>query len=310
MSSYGVTAAGFVDKPIEDILSEIEADEKSVLGDGFDVSAQSPAGQINGVVATQIREVWEVAQATYSAIDPDKNTGTAQAAVASLTGTVKEAATKSTVTGTVNLDAGKTLAAGAIASVDGNPDARFITIADATNGGGAPADVSVAMEAVDAGAVVANATTLTVIETPKSGWNSITNALDAEIGSEIETEEELRIRREEELRKEGAAAIDAIIADVRAVTDVESVAGFNNPSDVVDGEGVPPHSFEILVEGGAANDIAQAIWDSQPAGIEAHGDTSGTAVDVDSNNQTVAFTRPTEVVLHLDITVSVDSDPT
>lgn len=305
---YGVTTDGFVDKPIETILAEIEAAQKAAFGDTFDVSAQSPAGQLNGVFATQLREVWEVAQGLYSAIDPDAATGDALAALASLTGTVRAPSTPSTVTATVNLDAGKTLAAGAVASVSGSPTSRFVTLADATNSGGSPVDVSVAMESETAGPVVANAGTLTVIVSAQSGWNSITNALDATIGTDDELDEDLRIRREEDLRRAGTASVDAIESDVRAVTDVTSCTVFNNPSDVTDGDGIPPHAFEALVLGGAVNDIAQAIWDSMPAGIEAHGDTSGTAVDADGENQTVEFTRPDEVPLYLDIFVTVDAD--
>lgn len=307
--TYGVTSTGFVDKPIETILSEIEAAQKTALGAGFDVSAQSPAGQLNGVMTTQLRELWDVAQAVYSALDPDKAEGEALTALAALTGTIKAPAAKSQVTATLNLNAGKTVAAGAIASVAGNPSARFVTLADATNAGGAPADVSVAMEAETAGPVVANTGTLTVIETAQAGWNSITNAADATLGEDAETDEGLRLRRETELRRAGAGAAEAIKVDVESVTGVTSVTVFENTSDVVDGDGMPAHSFEVLAVGGAANDIAQAIWDGKPAGIEDHGGTSGTATDDDGGSHTVAFTRPTDAPLYLDIFVTVNTDP-
>jgi uncharacterized phage protein gp47/JayE len=308
MSSYGVTAAGFVRKPLETILSEIETDQKAALGAGFDVSVQSPEGQINGTVATQLDELWEVAEAVYSSIDPDKATDTALAAAASLSGTVRQAATKSTVTATVNLDAGKTLAAGAIASVSGSPDARFVTTVAVTNGGGAPADVSVAMEAETAGVVIANAGTLTVIETAQSGWNSVTNAADADTGTADETDAELRIRREIELRRAGAAAVDAIQADVSSVDDVTSTTVFENTTNLVDGDGLPAKSFEAVVRDGAADDIAQALWESKAAGMKAYGSTSGTAVDSDGNNQTLEFSRPVDVPIYIDVTLTVDAD--
>jgi uncharacterized phage protein gp47/JayE len=308
MASYGVTSTGFIRKPIETILEEIEDDQKAALGAGFDVSAQSPAGQINGVVATALDELWEVAAAVYASLDPDSATGAALSALSSLTGTVREAATKSTVTASVNLDAGKTLAAGAVASVSGNPSARFVTTVAVTNGGGAPAAVPVAMEAETAGVVVANAGTLTVIESAQTGWNSITNALDAELGEVAETDAEIRTRREVDLRRAGAAAVDALKADIEAVVDVTSATVFENPTDFVDADGVPAHAFEAVVLGGAANDIAQAIWDSKAAGIEAHGDVTGTATDSEGDSQSVDFSRPTEVDIYIDVEVDVDDD--
>jgi len=307
--TYGVTAAGFVDKPIETILAEIEAAQKTALGVGFDVSAQSPAGQLNGTITTQLRELWDVAQAVYSAIDPDKAEGAALTALASLTGTVKAPAHKSTVTATLNLNAGKTVAAGAIASVSGNPAARFVTVADATNPGGSPANVTVEMESESTGPIVADAGTLTVIETAQAGWNSVTNAADATLGSLVESDEDLRLRREVELRRAGAAAVDAIEADLSAVTGVTSVRVFRNVTDVTDGDGMPPHSVEALVIGGTDNAVAQAVWDNVAGGIEAYGTDSGTAVDRDSVSHTVAFTRPTETLLYIAVTVAVNTDP-
>jgi len=308
MTSYGVTSTGFVRKPIETILDELAADQKTAFGSNFDTSASSPAGQENGTFATQLDELWEVAEAVYSAIDPDKATGTALTALASRSGTIRQAATKSTVTATVNLDAGKTLAAGAVASVSGSPTSRFVTLVDVTNGGGAPADVSVAMEAEEAGVVVANTGTLTVIETPQSGWNSITNATDATIGEVEESDADLRIRREVELRRSGAAAVDAIRADILDVTGVTSCTVFENTDDDPDVDGVPAKAIEPVVLGGALNDIAQAIWDSRAGGIESHGDVSGTAVDDQGNNHTVYFSRPTEVDIYIDVEVDVDDD--
>jgi uncharacterized phage protein gp47/JayE len=310
--TYGVTSAGFVDKPVEVALAEIEAAQKAAFGATFDVTAQSPAGQINGIFAAHLRELWEVAQAIYLSWDPDQNTGETQTAIAALTGTVRRAATKSTVTATVNLNAGVTLSAGAVASVTGSPDSRFVTLADATNSGGSPADVSVAMEAETAGAVIANAGTLTEIETPVTGWNSITNAADATIGSEIEADEELRIRRETELRRAGAAAVDAIRADVLDVDTVVNCTVFENTADVTDGDGVPPHAIEVVVlsnpTSGDEDDIAQAIWDSVAAGIERHGGTSGNATDDAGGTQVIEFTRPSAIPLYANIEVTVDSD--
>ena len=308
MTTYGLTSAGFVDKPIEAILEDLETAQRAAFGDEFDTSAESVAGQLNGIFADHVRELWEGMQALYASWDPDTNTGASQTHIAALTGTIKEAATKSTVTLTVNLDAGKTLATGAVVSVDGNPDARFVTTADATNSGGSPANVDVAAEAETAGIVVANSGTLTVIETPETGWNSATNALDATLGTEAETEEELRIRRETELRRTGAAAVDAIRADILDVDAVTSCTVFENSSDVTDGDGVPPHAIEAVVLGGVADDIAQAIWDARAAGIEHHGDTNGSATDDQGTVRTVYFSRPSEIQIFVNVEVTVDGD--
>jgi uncharacterized phage protein gp47/JayE len=156
---------------------------------------------------------------------------------------------------------------------------------------------------------VADAGTLTVIETAQAGWNSVTNAADATLGSLVESDEDLRLRREVELRRAGAAAVDAIEADLSAVTGVTSVRVFRNVTDVTDGDGMPPHSVEALVLGGDDNAVAQAVWDNVAGGIQAYGEDFGTAVDRDSVPHTVAFTRPTETPLYLAIEVTKNTDP-
>lgn len=306
MTTYGVTATGFVDKPIEIILAEIEAAQKAALGTDFDVSAQTPEGQLNGIFSAKLRELWEVAQALHSALDPDKAEAVPLAALASLTGTLKQGATKSTVTATVNLDAGKTLFAGAIASVLGNATARFVSTVDVTNSGGTAADVAVPMEAETAGPVVANAGTLTVKVTSQPGWHSITNAADALIGQPVQTDGELRVQREIDLRRSGSAALDAIKANVVAVTGVTACNVFENATDATDVDGVPAHAIEVLVTGGAANDIAQAIWGTKAGGVRAYGLTSGTAYDVDGVARTMGFSRPTAVPIYLALTLTTD----
>lgn len=172
--------------------------------------------------------------------------------------------------------------------------------------GAAVADV--ACEAVETGEIPAVAGTLTQIETPVSGWSSVTNLLDADLGRDVETDAAARTRREELLAVAGSSIVDAIRARVRAVTDVDAVAVFENTTDTTDSDGIPPHAFEVLVVGGDADDIAQAIWDTKPAGILAHGDDSGTATDAEGDPRTVAFTVPTPVDVYVVVNVTADGD--
>lgn len=309
MASYGLLDEGFVDKPIEDIISDLETDQRATMDPGLDVSTTSPIGQLNGIFGAALRELWEVAQAVHSAFDPDKSSGVSLSSLSAMTGTLKEGATKSTVVGRLNIDAGVTVPAGSVASVDGNPAARFITLADATNGGGAPSDFDVDMEAEDAGPVVANSGTLTVIETTVSGWNTITNPADAVIGNEEEEDGDLRTRREEELRATGAGSVEAIRADILAIDDVLSCEVYENISLATDADGVPGKAFEAVVQGGVDQAILDRIWQSKPAGIEPHGTTSGTVTDSQDIDHTIKFTRPAGVTIYIDVTVETNTDP-
>jgi uncharacterized phage protein gp47/JayE len=168
--------------------------------------------------------------------------------------------------------------------------------------------IDVEAEAETAGATVANAYTLTTIETAVSGWESVVNLADAEVGTEEEADAEARVRREELLRSTGDATLDAIRADILSVEDVTECKVFENTSSVTDGDGVPGKAFEAVVRGGEESDIIAAIWASKPVGIETHGNVSGSVEDSQGTSHDVEFSRPTTVTIHTAIEVTVDPD--
>jgi hypothetical protein len=307
---YGLTPTGFVRKPYEVIVAEMEAFEKgnTTAGPALNVSATSIFGQVNACVGAQIAEAWEALEALDAAFDPDRAEDAAQDNLYSLTNTGRKAATYSTVTARVNLDIGTTLLAGThIASVDGNPQARFTPVANFT----APStgNHNVPFVALDVGPVVANTGTLEVIDVaPGSGWNAVTNLADAALGTPIESSAAYRLRRAQELAAQGGGTLDGIRADLTQINDVSSAAARENVSDVEDENGLPAHSFEAIVLGGADQDIGDSIWKNKPAGIETHGNEGVEVVDSEGNEQEVAFSRPDVVEVYAGVTVTVDPD--
>jgi uncharacterized phage protein gp47/JayE len=176
-------------------------------------------------------------------------------------------------------------------------------LAAVTNTAGVAADVTAVMQAVTAGPVRANAGMLTEIVSPTVGWNTVTNVLDADLGQDAENDTALRIRREQELRMEGASSVDAIRADLLAVPGVLSAAVTEDDD---------AHTFSVILwdgEPAAASDdaIAQTIWESKPAGIPSLGSESGTAVDVVGVQHSVPFNRALPVYPYL--VVNLDKDP-
>lgn len=73
--SYGVQPTGFVRKPLPIILAEIEAAMITEFGPDVIQTSQSPLGQINGLMADLIGEMWEIAEGVYQSYDPDQAEG-------------------------------------------------------------------------------------------------------------------------------------------------------------------------------------------------------------------------------------------
>jgi uncharacterized phage protein gp47/JayE len=356
-TTYGLTATGFVTKPLSVCKEELEAVFRAA---GLDPSdPRSVEGQLVGGLAEREAALWDLAEDVYRAMDPDANEGDAQDAIAAITGTLRAPAKKSTVTLTAAGTAGTVLNAGRVASATGT-GYRFATTAAATvaaatawaaltaytvgqrrtNGGeiyeatvagasaaaGGPtgqgsaitdggvtwkwvitgtAFVDVAAAAEETGPKQALAGTVTTIETPVSGWTAVRNVLDAVVGADVETAAALRLRRETELRAVGGAALDAVRADVMAVSGVTAVTVFENTGSVPDVDGIPAKAIEVLVSGGLDAGIRTAIWGSKAAGIETHGGVAGTVLDSQGVSHAVEFSRPTAKPVYINVDIKV-----
>lgn len=313
--TFGVTSTGFVRKTQQDIIAELEADQKAEIGPLWDTSAEQIPGQMNGIFSRQLAIVWEHLETVYHANDPDAVEDRPQDMLYKLTGSLRREASKSVVTLACNLDEDTILLAGEhFAAIDGKEDVRWTPVEDYTS----PADGShdLLFEAENAGAVPGPAGTITIRSTPVVGWNSVTNALDAEIGREADTNEVFRQRREADLARSGSTttrAIKAALSDEEAFPDIETVEVFENDTDYEDGDGRPPHTVEALIFDGdppaADNDeIAQAIWDAKGGGIASYGEESGEAViDDEGTTKTVNFSRPTTKLVYLAFTLTTGS---
>lgn len=303
----GLTVTGFQAKTLEEIQEELASELKSQISSTLNTSAASPLGQLIGIFASHLRQVWELAEAVYNGQYPDSATGFSLTALAALTGTAREAATRSVVLCTVNVDPGAYAAGTLTAHVLGDPTARFVNTVEVTNGGGAAADVTgVEFQAEETGVVRANAGTLTVQAEVTSGWNSVTNPLDATLGAEVEEDSALRLRRESELRAVGSTTADAVRVDVALVEGVTSVSVLENDTDATV-DGIPPHSLEVVVLGGDDADVAQAILEAKAGGIQAYGSSTELVEDSQGVLHSIGFTRPTTLTVWLEVDLEATS---
>lgn len=172
----------------------------------------------------------------------------------------------------------------------------------------------------DTGPISGNENTLTEIMTPVSGLSSTYNPDDIQIGRDIETSAEARIRREENLQISDAGPVEAIRSKIIALNDIEgatvfieSCIVFENVTNAVDARGLNPKSIKVYVyqTGGVTtrdDEIAEAIFASKPGGIETMGSVSKTVVDSQGINHTIKSDRPTAIPIYLDLVLTVDSD--
>lgn len=148
--------------------------------------------------------------------------------------------------------------------------------------------------------------TLTVIETPVSGWQGVNNPLDVSLGANTESDAALRLRRATELRGAGKGTVGAIQTNLLRTTGVTAVTVFENVLDTTSADGLPPHSVECLVTGGTDAAVGAAILANVAAGIQTYGTTSVTVADSQSIGHVISFSRVVEVDIYVAVTVTYD----
>ncbi len=318
--TFGVTVDGFVQKTTENILEELAVDQRENVDPAIDTSSESPVGQMNGVFSNQLAEAWEALATAYKGFDPDNAEGEALDALSSLTGTLRDPATRTLVTrARVNLDDGFSALAGEmVAHIANDPDSRFVNVDPVENTSGGVQEQLITFQAENTGPIVVNDDALNTIAEPLTGWNSVINQQSpnpdnsqTSVGTNVQTDTELRVSRQEELRGQGGATAPAIDAALEAVDGVITVTVFFNDEDTPDADGVPGHSIECLIYDGPAQDaddteLAQTIFDNKAAGIRAFGDEYHNATDQEGGTHPMGFTRPTLEEIWFDVDITED----
>lgn len=306
--AFGLTPTGFNPRTLADVKEVLDAEFRAAFGTGINLRAPSRLGTAIGIFSGRVSEVWELGAALHAAFDPEQATGPALENLSVLTGTLRKAASPSIARAVALTGSPGTVIAAdppKVLSVLGSPDARFTLGADVTLDGGGAAVADFYGETN--GPVPALAGTLAVIETPVAGWDTASNPTDAEPGTNDETDPELRTRRRVELRSQGAAATEAIRAAVLHVDDVTSCTVFENDTDDVNADGMPAHSVEVVVHGGADAAIAAAIFRTVAGGVQSHGTTTISVVDSEGVTHAIKFTRPAIVEVY--VAIEVEKDP-
>ncbi len=142
------------------------------------------------------------------------------------------------------------------------------------------------------------------ISVPISGWDSILNPVAATTGRLVETDAELRERFRNSKFFQSQNILEALLDALRNVDGVTDVVVYENDTDAVDVNGVPPHSFLPIVLGGLPSDIGNSIWENKPTGIRSNGNTTVQVADSQGFLHNISYKRPTEVPIYIKASIS------
>ena len=238
----------------------------------------------------------DLAVAMYDAYNPATAVGVHLDNIATINGLTREAAEASTVTLTLTATKAAVAERGDVYQGGTSDTAARWTLSEQVVFTGAGSKTVVAVCTVK-GAVTALAGTITTIVTTRDGISSVTNAADASVGEDIETDAELRLRRKASFQRAGSTTPGALRSRLLTVDGVQHAAVLNNPkgyAQTIEGKSLPGKSIAVVLYPSTLTTVqqeavAKEIFQHSAAGIDQVGSVTKTVQDDSGVPQTVAW---------------------
>lgn len=298
------TPSGWVNPSTTQVISDINQIFINVFGADVNLNASSPNGQfINQLANVAVNNNNFMTLLTASLYNPQVATTVWLDAICAFNGIVRLPATYSVATCTCSGSSGVVIPANTqIANTSGDV---FANASPGTIGAGGTVDI--VFTAVESGLIPVDANTLTNIINKVYGWDSVNNASDGTLGSSIQSDNELRAQRSALLATYGSSSVGSIysaIYDVDGVTDVFVAENNNGYSITTQGVTLVANSIYVAAIGGAASDIAKAIYTKKCPGVAMNGNTTTTYTDPEWNYAfTATYERPVATPLQVNLSL-------
>ena len=295
-----LTAAGFTRDDLATILANMQTDILAIYPDAtLDASTQD--GQLVGIFANAIDQIGQVVEAVYDSGSPSLAYGVTLARIVEYNGIQVIDGTQSQVVLQFGGNVGMAIPAGTQVKCSAN-NALFYTLVDAVID--ATGFVLVEALAMDVGAIPAPANTIDPDVPDVRRRCTVTNPNDALMGKDRETDAQLRLRRAYSTATPSQSILEGIKGAVANIPEVLQVQAYENKTDLVDANGLPPHSFSLVALGGEDQDIADTIFIREPVGANQYGNTTVTVLDSYGLPHSVTFMRPPVVQIYVTVEVS------
>lgn len=304
----GVTSSGFEAKRLADVESDAAEQLRTIVDPASGESLQpefgseDPAMQVVHVPLEGVAVAWQAAQLIYQQFDPKAATGPSQSNLVQLNGINRQDASPSIATVQLSGTPSITIPAGQLIS-DVNNVNQWSTTTDIeldVSGVGIGKASCLAL-----GPVAAVAGSLINIVTPYPGWTGVTNTADADLGRNVETDTELRQRRDRSTMAPAASPVESVYANLANITGVTYSRVRQNNTLVPDSNGIPGKSVAAVVVGGDDLEIAYTLLARTGIASAWYGNTSQVLFDAQGEPYTVSWTRPTPLPVYVELELEI-----
>jgi uncharacterized phage protein gp47/JayE len=272
---------------------------KAIYGSDVYLGSDSQDGELLAIQAKSDYDTAALGASIYASFSPVTAQGTGLARVVKINGLIKGSATNSSVdlvlVGTVGTLITNGIAIDTLKQKWVLPTSVLIPISGT---------ITVTATSQDAGAIHAEAGTITGIFTPTLGWLSVTNPSAATAGKSVESDAELRARQAVSTADPSQTILAGTVGSLLNLSGVTQCVGYENDTGIVDANGQDPHSIAIMILGGTDSAIANTILIHKTPGTYTYGTTPISVTDSKGMPYVIRFSRPTVAEIGVEITLS------
>lgn len=308
------TPTGLVIPPESAVLDGVQADIDAAFGGDINPDLRTPQGQLASSTAAIIGDAYDQFAFFVNQIDPDTADGAFQDAIARIYFIDRLPGLPTVIQETCVGDVGTPITAGVAMVRDTSGNIYICTQTGQIPVGGS---VTLPFANVVLGPIPAPANTVTIIYAGMPGVDTVNNAADGVLGANVESRAAFEFRRSQSVALNAHGSPDAVYAAVLNVAGVIDAYVIDNPEDTIVDMGstnfpVARHSVYVAVVGGAAQDIANAIWSKKGLGCGMNGNTTGTVVDPNYSppQPTYTITWETPPTLPIKFAVQISNSTT
>lgn len=300
--------------PLEsDILAGVQADMNAAFGGNLNPALNTPQGQFASSQTGIIAAANDLIAFFINQVNPDRASGFMQDALARIYFLTRTPGAPTAVQALCIGTPGVPIPTGATAQdTSGN---RYIC----TSGGviGLDGTVTLSFANILNGPIPCPANTLTKIYQAVAGWDSINNPTDGIPGANVESQAAFALRRQVSVALNSHGPVQAIYGAVFNVPGVIDAYAFENVQPVIQPIGatnypVAANSIYVAAIGGAAVDIANAIFNKKAPGCNYNGNTAIAVPDksgysVPYPTYQVLFNIPTALPIFFFVQISANA---
>jgi uncharacterized phage protein gp47/JayE len=294
-----IDADGLQVKTAAQIRAELEADLREIYGADINLDQNSPDGQLVGIMTQQAVDLRELAVQINNGFDPDRAVGRILDERVVINNIERNGGTYTIQPVSITVD--RTLTLQGLDQDFNNINGTGFTVQDDAGNQFILVDTTVLttgttslnFRAKEIGRVetvigtIQNAVTIvlgvTVINNPSAALQT---------GQAEETDAQLRLRRQQSVALASNGYLNGLLGEVLSLAGVTDARLYENYTNIVDSDGIPPHATWLIVEGGANTDIGQAYYENKSYGSNMKGAVEVPIITASGGLFTALFDRP------------------